>query len=128
MAGEVPAPSSCPAIVLAWGGIAGMLRLVGSSMLEVLDSEYVKFARVKGVPERMVIYKHALKNAGIPALTYGGLVLASLLNGAVVVGGGLRLARYRPALARRRPTAGFRRYRGHGAGGRVRVHLGGPIR
>ena len=63
------------------GGIAGMLRLVRSSMLEVLDSEYVKFARVKGVPERMVIYKHALKNAGIPALTYGGLVLASLLNG-----------------------------------------------
>ena len=80
-------PSSfiMPAIVLAWGGIAGMLRLVRSSMLEVLDSEYVKFARVKGVPERMVIYKHALKNAGIPALTYGGLVLASLLNGAVVV-------------------------------------------
>ena len=80
-------PSSfiMPAIVLAWGGIAGMLRLVRSSMLDVLDSEYVKFARVKGVPERMVIYKHALKNAGIPALTYGGLVLASLLNGAVVV-------------------------------------------
>ena len=80
-------PSSfiMPAVVLAWGGIAGMLRLVRSSMLDVLDSEYVKFARVKGVTERMVIYKHALKNAGIPALTYGGLVLASLLNGAVVV-------------------------------------------
>ena len=80
-------PSSfiMPAIVLAWGGTAGMLRLVRSSMLEVMDSEYVKFARVKGVTERMVIYKHALKNAGIPALTYGGLVLASLLNGAVVV-------------------------------------------
>ena len=74
-----------PAIVLAWGGIAGMLRLMRSSMLEVLDSEYVKFARVKGMPERMVVYKHALKNAAIPALTYGGLVLASLLNGAVVV-------------------------------------------
>ena len=74
-----------PAFVLGWGSMAGMLRLVRSSMLEVLDSEYVKFARVKGLSERMVIYKHALKNAVIPALTYGGLVLAWLINGSVVV-------------------------------------------
>jgi peptide/nickel transport system permease protein len=74
-----------PAFVLGWGGMAGMVRLVRSSMLEVLDSEYVKFARVKGLPERMVVYKHALKNAVIPALTFGGLTLAGLLNGAVVV-------------------------------------------
>ena len=74
-----------PAFVLGWGSMAGMLRLVRSSMLEVLDSDYVKFARVKGNSERMVIYKHALKNAIIPALTYGGLVLAWLVNGSVVV-------------------------------------------
>jgi len=74
-----------PAFVLGWGGIAGMLRLVRSSMLDVLDSEYVKFARVKGLSERKVIYKHALKNAVIPALTYGGLALAWLINGSVVV-------------------------------------------
>ena len=74
-----------PAFVLGWGSMAGMLRLVRSSMLEVLDSDYVKFARVKGNSERMVIYKHALKNAIIPALTYGGLVLAWLINGSVVV-------------------------------------------
>jgi peptide/nickel transport system permease protein len=74
-----------PAFVLGWGGVAGMVRLVRSSMLEVLDSEYVKFARVKGLPEWMVIYKHALKNATIPALTFGGLTLAGLLNGSVVV-------------------------------------------
>ena len=74
-----------PAFVLGWGSMAGMLRLVRSSMLEVLDSDYVKFARVKGVSERMVTYKHALKNAVIPALTYGGLVLAWLINGSVVV-------------------------------------------
>lgn len=74
-----------PTFVLGWGGMAGMVRLVRSSMLEVLDSEYVKFARVKGLPERMVIYKHALKNAVIPALTFGGLTLAGLLNGSVVV-------------------------------------------
>ena len=59
--------------------------MVRSSMLEVLDSEYVKFARVKGLPERLVIYKHALKNAAIPALTFGGLSLAGLLNGSVAI-------------------------------------------
>ena len=74
-----------PAFVLSWGGIAGIVRLVRSSMLEVLDSEYVKFARVKGLPEQMVIYKHALKNAVIPALTFGGLTLAGLLNGSVAI-------------------------------------------
>ena len=74
-----------PAFVLAWGGMAGIVRLVRSSMLAVLDSEYVKFARIKGLPERMVIYKHAAKNAVIPVLTFGGLTLAGLLNGSVVV-------------------------------------------
>jgi peptide/nickel transport system permease protein len=51
----------------------------------VLDSEYVKFARIKGLPERMVIYKHSLKNAVIPVLTFSGLTLAGLLNGSVVI-------------------------------------------
>ena len=74
-----------PAFVLGWGGMAGMVRLTRSSMLEVLDSEYVKFARIKGLQEQAVIYKHALKNAVIPALTFGGLTLAGLLNGSVVV-------------------------------------------
>ena len=74
-----------PAFVLSWGGIAGIVRLTRSSMLEVLDSEYVKFARVKGLSEKMVVYKHALKNAVIPALTFGGLTLAGLLNGSVAI-------------------------------------------
>lgn len=74
-----------PAFVLGWHGMAGMMRLARSSMLEVLDSEYVKFARIKGLPERLVIYKHALKNAVIPLLTYSGLTLAGLLNGSVVI-------------------------------------------
>jgi peptide/nickel transport system permease protein len=74
-----------PAFVLSWGGIAGIVRLVRSSMLEVLDSEYVKFARVKGLSENVVVYKHALKNAVIPALTFGGLTLAGLLNGSVAI-------------------------------------------
>ena len=74
-----------PAFVLSWHSMAGVLRLARSSMLEVLDSEYVKFARIKGLPERLVVYKHALKNAVIPVLTFSGLTLAGLLNGSVVI-------------------------------------------
>ena len=65
--------------------MAGMVRLNRSSMLEVLDSEYVKFARIKGLSERIVIWKHALKNPVIPVLTFGGLTLAGLLNGSVAI-------------------------------------------
>lgn len=74
-----------PAFVLGWGAMAGMVRLGRSSMLDVLDSEYVKFARVKGLAERLVIFKHALKNAVIPLLTFSGLTLAGLLNGSVAI-------------------------------------------
>ena len=74
-----------PAFVLSWSSMAGVLRLARSSMLEVLDSEYVKFARIKGLSERLVIYKHALKNAVIPVLTFSGLTLAGLLNGSVAI-------------------------------------------
>ena len=72
--------------------MAGMVRLGRSSMLEVLDSEYVKFARIKGLAERIVIWKHALKNAVIPLLTFSGLTLAGLLNGSVAVEGGFAWA------------------------------------
>ena len=74
-----------PAFVLSWHSMAGVLRLSRSSMLEVLDSEYVKFARIKGLSESLVIYKHALKNAVIPVLTFSGLTLAGLLNGSVAI-------------------------------------------
>ena len=74
-----------PAFVLGWSAMAGMVRLGRSSMLDVMDSEYVKFARVKGLHERLVVWKHALKNAVIPLLTFGGLTLAGLLNGSVAI-------------------------------------------
>ncbi len=74
-----------PAFVLGWSAMAGMVRLGRSSMLEVLDSEYVKFARIKGLRESLVVWKHALKNAVIPLLTFSGLTLAGLLNGSVAV-------------------------------------------
>jgi peptide/nickel transport system permease protein len=74
-----------PAFTLALFIMAGFMRLTRSSMLEVLDSEYVKFARIKGLSERLVIYKHALKNAVIPVLTFGGVSFGALLNGSIIV-------------------------------------------
>jgi ABC-type dipeptide/oligopeptide/nickel transport system permease component len=74
-----------PAFTISLFIMAGFMRLTRSSMLEVLDSEYVKFARIKGLSERLVIYKHALKNAIIPVLTFGGVSFAALLNGSIVI-------------------------------------------
>ena len=74
-----------PAFSISLFIMAGFMRLTRSSMLEVLDSEFVKFARIKGLNERVVIYKHALKNAIIPVLTFGGVSFAGLLNGSIVV-------------------------------------------
>ena len=74
-----------PAFVLAITVIAAVMRLTRSAMLEVLDSDYVKFAQVKGLHDRTVIWKHAARNAMIPVLTFGGITIAGLLNGSVVV-------------------------------------------
>jgi ABC-type dipeptide/oligopeptide/nickel transport system permease component len=65
--------------------LPGMMRLVRSSMLDVLDSEYIKLARIKGLPERMVIWKHALRNALITPLTTLGMLFAVLITGEVVM-------------------------------------------
>ncbi|MFC1533369.1 ABC transporter permease [Thermodesulfobacteriota bacterium] len=74
-----------PGLTLGWFVAAGIMRLTRSSMLDVLDSEFVTLARVKGVPEWVIIWKHALRNALIPVVTYLGLTLASFMNGSVVV-------------------------------------------
>ena len=74
-----------PAISLGWVFAAAHMRLTRSSMLEVLGSEYVKLARIKGLPEALVIAKHALKNALIPVLTLAGINLVLMVNVAVVV-------------------------------------------
>ena len=65
--------------------LPGMMRLVRSSMLDVLDSEYIKLARIKGLPERMVIWKHALRNALITPLTTAGMLFALLISGEVIM-------------------------------------------
>lgn len=80
-------PSSLvlPAITLAGFGLAAMTRLLRSSIIDSLDSEYVLFARSKGIAEGTVIWKHALKNALLPLLTYAGMNFGILLSGSIVV-------------------------------------------
>ncbi|MCI0796820.1 MAG: ABC transporter permease [Chloroflexi bacterium] len=73
-----------PAITIGWASAAAYLRITRSAMLEVLDSEYIKLARAKGVSSSVVVWKHAFKNAIIPPLTFSFVLLAGLLNGAVV--------------------------------------------
>ncbi|HXH83750.1 MAG TPA: ABC transporter permease [Candidatus Tectomicrobia bacterium] len=74
-----------PAFALGWYFAAAHMRITRSSMLEVLGSEYVKLARLKGLPEALVIAKHAFKNALIPVLTLAGINLVLMVNVAVVV-------------------------------------------
>ncbi|MGD9614751.1 MAG: ABC transporter permease, partial [Alphaproteobacteria bacterium] len=74
-----------PAFALGWYFAASHMRLTRSSMLEVLGSEYIKLARLKGLPQFMVITKHAFKNALIPVLTLAGINLVIMVNVAVVV-------------------------------------------
>lgn len=74
-----------PAIAIAWFQISALARLTRSAMLEVLDAEYIKLARVKGVPEWKVVWKHALRNAAVVPLTYFGILAASILTGSVVI-------------------------------------------
>ena len=74
-----------PVGTMAFFLLPGMMRLVRSGMLDVLDSEYIKLARIKGLPERMVIWKHAFRNALIAPLTAAGLIFANLITGALVI-------------------------------------------
>lgn len=74
-----------PAIALGWYQVAALMRLTRSSMLEVLDSEYIKLARIKGVAEWKVIWKHCFRNAAATPVTYFGLILGSFLAGSVAI-------------------------------------------
>jgi peptide/nickel transport system permease protein len=70
---------------LATGGMAGMARMARSSMLESLGSDYIRTVRAKGVRERTVVLKHALRNSTIAVLTLLGLELATILGGTVIL-------------------------------------------
>jgi peptide/nickel transport system permease protein len=74
-----------PVVTMVLGGLAGITRYQRASMLEVLKCEYIKVARAKGLPEKTVIYKHALRNALIPIVTLLGLSLPDLFGGAFII-------------------------------------------
>ena len=82
---QEPTSIILPAVALGWFYAAANLRLLRSAMLNVLDSEYVKLARAKGVSGQSVIWKHALRNALIPVLTFAGITLGALVTGSIVV-------------------------------------------
>ncbi len=74
-----------PTIALGFGGFATLMRYMRGSLLDVLNEDYVTFARAKGLPERKVIYKHALRNAINPMITFLGYSISGLLGGAVII-------------------------------------------
>jgi peptide/nickel transport system permease protein len=76
-----------PVATLAAGGIAFVAKQTRDSMSEVLGQEYITMLRARGLSERSIVYKHALRNAAIPVVTMLGLLLVNLLSGAVVIEG-----------------------------------------
>lgn len=73
-----------PVLLSAFGGLAGLSRYMRSNMLEVIRQDYITTARAKGLPERVVIYKHALRNALMPVITILGLSVPGLIGGSVI--------------------------------------------
>ncbi|HDQ03263.1 MAG TPA: ABC transporter permease [Deltaproteobacteria bacterium] len=73
-----------PVLVSAFGGLAGLSRYMRANMLEVIRQDYIMTARAKGLPENTVIYKHALRNALLPAITILGLSIPGLIGGSVI--------------------------------------------
>ncbi|MBU0629388.1 MAG: ABC transporter permease [Candidatus Margulisbacteria bacterium] len=74
-----------PLITMTIGGLAGLTRYQRGAMLEVLNQEYIRVARAKGLSERAVIFKHALRNALLPTITIMGLSLPDLFGGAFII-------------------------------------------
>jgi peptide/nickel transport system permease protein len=73
-----------PVFISAFGGLAGLSRYMRANMLEVIRQDYILTARAKGLSERQVIYKHALRNALLPAITILGLSVPGLIGGSVI--------------------------------------------
>ncbi len=80
-----PAHVILPAIALGWYPVAAQTRIVRSAMLDVLDSDHIRLSRALGTPERLIVWKYALRNAAIPLLTMLGVYFAAMLGGAFVV-------------------------------------------
>lgn len=73
-----------PVMVASFGSLAGLSRYMRSSMLNVIGQDYITTARAKGLPERVVIYKHALRNALLPLITLAGFSIPGLIGGSVI--------------------------------------------
>ncbi|MGC2061586.1 MAG: ABC transporter permease, partial [Thermodesulfovibrionales bacterium] len=74
-----------PVFIASFGSLAGDSRYMRSSMLEVIRQDYITIARAKGLPERIVIYRHALRNALLPLITLIGLSIPGLIGGSVIL-------------------------------------------
>jgi len=81
---DLAAHVTLPVLVAAFGGLAGMSRYMRGNMLEVIRQDYITTARAKGLPERTVIFKHALRNALLPVITILGLSVPGLIGGSVI--------------------------------------------
>jgi peptide/nickel transport system permease protein len=81
---DLAAHMTMPVLVAAFGGLAGMSRYMRGNMLEVIRQDYIITARAKGLPERVVIFKHALRNALLPVITILGLSVPGLIGGSVI--------------------------------------------
>lgn len=81
---DLAAHVTMPVLVAAFGGLAGMSRYMRGNMLEVIRQDYITTARAKGLPERVVIFKHALRNALLPVITILGLSVPGLIGGSVI--------------------------------------------
>jgi peptide/nickel transport system permease protein len=81
---DLGAHVTLPVLVAAFGGLAGMSRYMRGNMLEVIRQDYIITARAKGLPERVVIFKHALRNALLPVITILGLSVPGLIGGSVI--------------------------------------------
>ncbi|MCK9375720.1 MAG: ABC transporter permease [Syntrophobacterales bacterium] len=81
---DLAAHVTLPVLVAAFGGLAGMSRYMRGNMLEVIRQDYITTARAKGLPERVVIFKHALRNALLPVITILGLSVPGLIGGSVI--------------------------------------------
>jgi peptide/nickel transport system permease protein len=74
-----------PVLMLAYGGFAGLSRFMRSSMLENLRQDFVQVARAKGLAERVVVYKHVLRNSLIPIVTIMASIVPGLISGSVII-------------------------------------------
>lgn len=81
---DTPAHRVLPALALGLGMAALIARLARSSMLQVIREDYIRTARAKGLPERIVVASHAMRNAAIPVITVTGLQIGALLSGAII--------------------------------------------